>query len=181
MKKRTLTYKQRNYGLLVMIVLLCMAIYKRSFIYTFMAWEEIETQESQMASTDHLQQDIETLQMHLIQLNKNIGKSDISHEKVQQKILKTISLYGQNNYVNLEHIEHTHDFRTVDFSIYSNQIVVEGSFNGILSLIYFMENKFEYARITNVLMSTEKKMNFNTYKTKNKLYAKILFQHYRQN
>ena len=175
------TYKQKNYGLLGLLILLCMVTYKRSFVHTLDAWNEIENQENQLAATKHVEQDIETLQMQIIQLNNNIGKSDVSHEKVQQKILSTISDFGVENEVNLEQLEQTHDFKTVDFSIYSNLIAVEGSFNGILSLVYHMENEFDYARVTNVMMYKEKELNYDNYKSKNKLYAKILFQHYRQN
>lgn len=174
---KKLTYKQKNYGLLLVLILLVMVTYKRSISFTLNAWNEIEQQELQLASTKHAEQDIEMLQFQVMQLNKNIGKSDLSPDKVHQKILSAISEFSQDNEVNLEALEQTHDYKTVDFSIYSNLIAVEGSFNGILSLVYQLETTFEYARITHVNLFIEK--DFNT--KKDKLYGKILFQHYRQN
>jgi hypothetical protein len=172
-----LTYKQKNYGLLLFFVLLVMVSYKRSFVFTLNAMAELENQEAQKASTLHVESDIETLQIQIAQLNKNIGKSDIAPDLVNQEILGEISDFSLSNSVNLQALEETHSFQTVDYTIYSNLISVEGTFNGILSLVYHMENKFEYARLTNIDIYKEK--DFSNKKVK--LYGKLLFQHYRQN
>lgn len=171
------TYRQRNYGLLGLFILMLMVGYKRSFVLSLNALNEIETQEQQKLATINSQNNIQTLEFEIAQLNKNIGRSDIEPDKVNQEILSEISDYAKNNQVNLERLEKTHDFKTVDFNIYSNLIAVEGSFNGILSLIHHMENHFEFARLTNVDLYKEKDFK----NKKNKLYAKLLFQHYRQN
>lgn len=171
------TYKQKNYGLLGVFILLAMASYKRSFSLTMNALTEVENQEKQMESTLHAQNDIETLQIQIAQLNKNIGKSDIKPDLVNQQILSEISEFSTNNQVNLQSLEETHSFKTVDFTIYSNLIAVEGNFNGLMSLVYHMENKFEYARLINVEIFKEKDLS----NKKEKLYGKLLFQHYRQN
>ncbi|MBD3639225.1 MAG: hypothetical protein HUJ25_17850 [Crocinitomicaceae bacterium] len=171
------TYKQKNYGLLVVFILLAMVSYKRSLSLTFNAFNELDNQAQQLESTKHVNEDIETLRIQIAQLNKNIGKSDIQPDLVHQEILGEISEFSDKNDVNLEKLEETHAFKTVDFTIYSNLIMVEGSFNGILSLIYHMENHFQYARLTNVDVYKEKELQ----KKKEKLYGKLLFQHYRQN
>jgi hypothetical protein len=171
------TYRQKNYALLVIFILLAMVSYKRSISLTLGAMSELENQERQKLSTLSVQDDIESLRIQIVQLNKNIGKSDIEPDLVNQQILSEISAFSKMNQVNLERLEETHSFKTVDFTIYSNLIAVEGSFNGILSLCYHMENKFEYARLTNVEFAKEVEQS-----TKNeKLYGKLLFQHYRQN
>lgn len=171
------TYKQKNYGLLVVFVLLAMVSYKRSLSLTFNALTELENQEEQLESTKHVNEDIETLRIQITQLNNNIGKSDIQPDLVHQEILGEISEFSDKNEVNLEKLEETHAFKTVDFTIYSNLIMVEGSFNGILSLVYHMENYFEYARLTNINVFKENELQ----NKREKLYGKLLFQHYRQN
>ena len=75
------------------------------------------------------------MQIQIAQLNKNIGKSDIKPDLVNQQILGEISDFSIKNEVNLEQLEATHAFKTVDFTIYSNLIAVEGTFNGILELV----------------------------------------------
>ena len=171
-----LTYKQKNYGLLVLFLLMLMVSYKRSFVLTLNAMDELTSQESQKQSAESAQQSIEMLQLSIAQLNQSIGRSDLEPDKVNQEILSTISRFAMSHEVNLQKLEATHIFQTVDFTIFSNLISVEGSFNGILQLIYYMENEFDYARLTNVDLYTQ--TDLSTKKTK--LYAKLLFQHYRQ-
>lgn len=171
------SYRQKNYGLLIIFLLLLMVSYKRSFSLTLNAKSELKNQEAQLESTKHVQEDIESLKIQIKQLNNNIGKSDIEPDKVQQEILGEISGFSLNNNVNLEKIEKTHSFKTVDFTIYSNLIRIQGSFNGILSLAYHMENTFDYARVTNV--NVFKEVDQTT--KKEYLYGEFLFQHYRQN
>ncbi len=170
------TYKQKNYGLLIMFVLMIMVSYKRSFSLTLNLRSEITNQETKKISATHAQSDLEILQIQITQLNKNIGKSDLEPDKVQQEILRTIAWFSDDNDVNLKQLEETHNFETVDFNIYSNLVAVKGNFNGILSLAYYMENNFDYARLTNI--SVYKEQNRTTKKTE--LYGKLLFQHYRQ-
>ena len=171
------TYKQKNYGLLIILLLMIMVSYKRSFSLTISALNELKNQKEQLESTKHVQEDIESLKIQIIQLNNNIGKSDIKPDQVQQKILSEISQFSNSNNVNLEKLEETHAFKTVDYTIYSNLIRVQGSFNGILSLAYHMENTFAYARVTNVNVFKETDLSTK----KEKLYGEFLFQHYRQN
>lgn len=170
------SYKQKNYFLLVMFILLIMVSYKRSFVLSLNALDEIEAQEKQKEATLHAQTDIETLTIQIAQLNKNIGKSDINPDKVNQEILAEISAQSMVSDVHLERLEATHVFQTVDFDIYSNLIIVQGAYNGILELAYHMENDFEYARLTNIEVFKEKDHSSK----KEKLYGKLLFQHYRQ-
>lgn len=138
--------------------------------------DELKNQEMQKQSAETAQQSIDMYQLSIAQLNHTIGKSDLEPDKVNQEILGVISEYSLSHEVKLEKLEATHVFQTVDFTIYSNQILVEGSFNGILSLVYFMENEFQYARLTNVNFYSQN--DISTKQTK--LYAKLLFQHYRQ-
>ena len=170
------TYKQKNYGLLLLLLLMIIVGYKRSFVLTLNAMTELESQEAQKISAQNAQQTIDALLISIQQLNKNIGKSDIEPDKVNQEILSTISEFAKTNEVSLQQLESTHSFQTVDFTIFSNLIAVEGSFNGILSLVHFMENNFEYARLTNVSLFTSTDVT----NKKTKLYGKLLFQHYRQ-
>ena len=171
------TYRQKNYGLLAIFLLLIMVSYKRSFSLTVDARNELENQQAQLESTQHVQEDITALRIQIKQLNNNIGRSDIEPDQVQQEILGEISTFSNENNVYLEKIEETHAFQTVDFTIYSNLIRVAGSFNGILSLAYHMENTFDYARVTNVNVFKDTDPSTK----KENLYGEFLFQHYRQN
>jgi hypothetical protein len=150
--------------------------YKRSFSITLSVLTEIENQELRIIDAQTADTDFEILQLQINQLNTTIGKSDLEPDKVQQKILSTITDYSLLSEIRLDQLQATHDFETVDFNIYSNLVSVKGTFNGLLSLIYDMENDFEEARITNITFYKVQ----NLINKKTELYASILFQHYRQ-
>lgn len=137
---------------------------------------EIATQEVQKIDASNAESDLESLQLQVLQLNKNIGRSDMEPDQVQQEILGVITQFSQENQVRVERLEATHTFETVDFNIYSNQVAVKGTYNGILSLVYYMENEFDYARLTNIAVYKEE----DTKSKQTGLYASLLFQHYRQ-
>lgn len=170
------TYRQKNYGLLVLFVLMLIVSYKRSFSVTLALRDEIASQELRKIDATHAEMDLQTLRLQINQFNKNLGKTDLKPDKVQQEILRTITVFSTDNEVILDQLQATHTFETVDFNIYSNQVAVKGTFNGILSLAYYMENKFEYARLTNINVYTEQ----NLITKQAELSASLLFQHYRQ-
>ena len=170
------SFKQKNRVLLVIFILLMLASYKRSFILTFLALDEIEQQKQNIEKVKTSSFEIKQLTQDIIDLNQTIGKSNLQPDKVQQEILSIISFYSKKNSVNLESIEETHIYKNVDYSIYSNTLVLEGRFQDLLEVIYQLELNFEYARIINIELY--KKKILSTKKTK--LYAKLLFQHYHQ-
>ncbi|MCC7453422.1 MAG: hypothetical protein IT222_04585, partial [Crocinitomix sp.] len=115
--------------------------YKRSFSVTLALRDEIAAQELRKIDATHAEMDLQTLRLQINQFNKNLGKTDLKPDKVQQEILRTITVFSTDNEVILDQLQATHTFETVDFNIYSNQVAVKGTFNGILSLAYYMENK----------------------------------------
>lgn len=176
MRKDRFTYGQKNYALLGIFILMLIVCYKRSFVLTIAAQNEIELQDTQLKTAKNAQSQIEVLQLQIGQLNNNIGKTDLEPDKVQQRIMGEISELSDELSTTVESLEQTHVFQTVDYNIYSNQIAVEGGFQGILQLAYQMENDFDYARLTNISIYTEKD---HTAK-KTRLYGRFLFQHFKQ-
>lgn len=170
------TFKQKNRALLVIFILLAIACYKRSFVLSFVALDEIEQQESNMAKIGTSETQLMELLNSVSILDKTIGKSNLSPDKIQQEILNSISLLSEKNHINLESIEETHTYKNVDFSILSNEVILEGHFNNLTQTIYDLEMNFEYARLINVEFYKKKEISTKT----TKLYAKILFQHYHQ-
>lgn len=170
------TFQQKNRALLIIFILLAVVFYKRSLILTFMAKDEIKQQEINLANINNLDSDLSVLSQTVNVLDKTIGKSNLKPDKIQQEILNSIANLSTKYQINLEEIEETHEYKTVDFSILSNEVILEGRYNDLVSAIYDLELNFEYARLINV--EFYKKKIVSTKKTK--LYAKILFQHYHQ-
>ena len=170
------TFKQKNRALLVIFILLAIVSYKRQIILSFAAVDEIHQQELNLARIDNSENELQMLMNTVSTLDRTIGKSNLEPDKIQQEILNTISLLSDKYDINLESIEETHIYKNVDFSVQSNEVILEGRFNDLTKSIYDLELNFEYARLINVEFYKKKILSTKT----TKLYAKILFQHYHQ-
>ena len=168
------SFKIKNRALLAIFILLALASYKRSFVLSLLAKEEIVRQEGSLANIDNSEYNLQKLLQSVAILDKTIGESNLKPDKIQQEILKTIS--SNNHHVNVESIEETHVYKNVDFSILSNELILEGRFNDLTETIYDLETNFKFARLINVEFYRKKQLSTKT----TKLYAKILFQHYHQ-
>ncbi len=170
------SFKQKNRALLVIFILLAFASYKRSFVLSIIANEEINQQEFNLSRVKDSEINLQHLLYSISVLDRTIGKSNLKPDKIQQEILNALARHSKKYNVSLESIEETHTYKNVDFSILSNEVVLEGRFNNLTKMIYDLELNFDYARLINV--EFYKKKILSTKKTK--LYAKILFQHYHQ-
>jgi hypothetical protein len=170
------TFKQKNRVLLLIFIVLAFASYKRSFVLSIIANEEIKQQELNLSKVENSEENLQQLFYSISVLDKTIGKTNLKPDRIQQEILNTLARYSKTYNVSLESIEETHKYKNVDYSILSNEVILEGRFNNITKMIYDLELNFEFARLINV--EFYKKKILSTKKTK--LYAKILFQHYHQ-
>lgn len=170
------TFKQKNRFLLVIFILLAFASYKRSFVLSIIALDEIDRQEASLANINNAEINLINLNQTISDLDKTIGNSNLKPDKIQQEILRTIAELSNEHNIRLESIEETHIYKNVDFSVFSNEVILEGRFNDLTQSIYDLELNFEHAKLINVAFYKKKELSTN----KQKLYAKILFQHYQQ-
>lgn len=168
------TYKQKNYGLLVVFLLLAMVSYKRSFVLSINVNREITQQELQKKSIGRSDEKLKLLHAEIERMNRNLGKTDQSSDKVRQELLKKISILQSAHAVRIESISNAHIFNSIDYKILTHEVLLEGSFRGLLGLINNLENNFTYARIINAKIY--KSVTYG--ESKSKVYAKLLFQHY---
>ena len=168
------SFKIKNRALLVIFILLALASYKRSFVLSILANEEIARQKTNMANIDNSEYNLQKLLQSVSVLDKTIGESNLKPDRIQQEIFNSIS--SNNHNVIVESIEETHVYKTIDFSILSNEVILQGRFNDLTETIYDLETNFKFARLINVEFYKRKQISTKT----TKLYAKILFQHYHQ-
>lgn len=169
------TYKQKNYGLLILFIVLSIVSYKRSISLTFMALNEIELQESRIINAQHAENDLMVLNSQINFLNKSIGKSNIPTFTVQKNIVKSVTSFNSLD-IKLDKVESTQIFETLDFVIYTNQIIIKGPFADILQYVFAIENTFNFARVASV-----KLYSIENYQTKKReLFAQVLFQNFKQ-
>ena len=169
-----ITYKQKNYGLLAVFLLLAMVSYKRSFVLSINTSREIKQQEVQKAGIHQSNDRLNLLTSEIRRLNASLGKTDQTSDRVRQELLKEISKLQDHLSVRIESINNPHLFSSIDYKILTHEVLLEGDYRGLITAINRLENEFTYARIINAKIFKTKARG----DIKSKLYAKLLFQHY---
>ncbi len=166
-----LTYKQKFLALILVVVMLSFAAYKRSFSVTLDAKKHKQELAERFERMDSETRDAPTLTAEIRQLDGLIGGVGLKPEVVQQGILDFISKYSN---VTIKRLDVVHEVEDRSFVIYSNQLTLSGDFNALLHAVYELEKKFKQSNVVNVNFYT----TTDHAKKKEKLYAKILFQNY---
>lgn len=168
----TYSYKQKNYALLVLIVLLAAAVYKRSISVTVETLSYEKELEQKLETADKALMDIGTKKAEIALLDRMIGKENLPVEKVQQGFLNFFAQYSGNTGV--YKIEEVLKYQHPDFTINSHQIVLKGGYLSTLDFIYQMEKKFDFARLVNVSFEYKKVSS----EEPESLYTTLILQNY---
>ncbi len=168
---KNLTYKQKLVGLGFLAVILFLTANKRSFSVTKNAYAQVQDLEKKIDYISTSNQGIDEMQNELAFYDKVIGKQGVRAEEVQQKILDYSTEQLQTNLVSIEEI---HVAESNNFTIITNQLLIEGDFNALLEAVYNFEKKFKYSKIVSI--SFDKIKEYQT--RKDKLRVKIIFQNY---
>lgn len=168
----TYSYKQKNYALIVLSVLLIAVAYKRAFsvsIETKNYRNELQTRLDRAENADVF---IRTKQKEIIVLNSFLGKENSTIEKVQQGFLNFFARNGENLIVH--QIDEVLNYKHPDFEINSHRVVLKGSYLDALNFIYSLEKDFELAKILTITFDF-KQQNTNE---SGDLFITLLIQNY---
>ena len=168
----TLSYKKKFYAIIGISILLGFAAYKRSFKLTIETYKDYKATLEKQKKINNSNYGINNLDDEITYLDHLLGKGDMEAELVQQEILN----FATNSTLNIkvESLSEIHEAQAGQFNVHSNQLIVKGSFENLLRLIYDYEKYFNHSRVINTRFFKKK-----NYKTKREsLYAKILFQNY---
>ena len=166
------TYKQKNYALLVIGVLLAAVAYKRGFAPTMEIKQYRTELEEKLVLASSADDQIRTKQVEIAQLNRLLGEEGNTIEKVQQEFLNFFAKYA--NKVSVHEINEVLHFQHPDFSINTHRVVLKGDYTSTVRFLYEVEKKFKLAKILNVSFEYTKQ-DVNVDKA---LYTTILIQNY---
>ncbi|SRX75253.1 hypothetical protein [Aequorivita antarctica] len=169
---KNISYKKKFYGLLVFVVILSFTAYNRSFKGTIETISLYRESVKNIKESSNSLMELSNIKKEVSILDNTIGKSTKNPAIVQNEILGFLSTRSQE--MTLSKIENLHVSNDDYFTIYSNVILLQGDFNGLLKTIYEFEKDFEYARIASMVFHTER----NAKTSKNELYNEIIFQNY---
>lgn len=166
------SYKQKNYALLVIGVLLAAVAYKRGFAPTMEIRQYLTELEEKLVLASSADDQIRTKQVEIAQLNRLLGEEGNTIEKVQQEFLNFFAKYA--NKVSVHEINEVLHFQHPDFSINTHRVVLKGDYMSTVRFLYEVEKKFKLAKILNASFEYTKQ-DVNDDKA---LYTTILIQNY---
>lgn len=166
------SYKIKFFALIGLIVILSVTAYKRSFSITIDSYSLLKESEQKLNKIANSQQNIERLTAEISYLDQIMGK-DIAHpDLVQQEILSSfIELNKETNLIGLKEV---HKAKNNYFNVYSNRLILEGTFENLLQTTYNYERDFDASRIMSLKFYVERQPRTR----KKQLFEQIIFQNY---
>lgn len=169
---KNLTYKQKFFMVTIGFVILFMASYKKNYKHTIQAKKELNQVREKLSNNENSLVTLGNLKNDIDHLNKVIGGQTQNPELVQQKLLNFLSRHA--SHVNIFSIEDVHLFFGKEFLVYSNQIVLEGTYKNLVGALYTIEKDFKNSRVVSTQLYSKK-----DYRTHSKtLFLKIILQNY---
>jgi hypothetical protein len=166
------TYQQKFKVSIVLLVLLALATYKKTYRQIFRIHNELETMTQRINETGASNQEIYNINTQLNDLDVLIGRQGAEPEMIQHKMLDFIT--NSKLDVNVINIEKAHLFKGAEFMIYTNQIEVEGGYENLVKLLFQIESDFMISRVSNVKLYTVKDFR----NKKKRLILKLILQNY---
>lgn len=168
------SYKKKCFALVIIFFMLSIAAYKRSFSPLLEVISEHEILVTKADNFSSKSNNIEGLMKDIDNLNKTIGKQDVSKEMVQQGILSFVT--ERHPSISINELQPIHACDDANYTLITNQLDVIGNVNQLQQLGYDFEKKFKFSRMVS--------LNFYTKKNNNKsepLHLKMIFQNYENN
>lgn len=166
-----LSHKRRFFIVLIVLLVLIFALYKKTYSPIFLLRSELQISEKLMTNSEASFEEIQILQHELNGLDKIIGNSQ-NHALVPQKILRFITKNALD--ISVISMEDTHIFGEKIFTVFTNKIVLKGTYENLLQLMYTIEKEFAASKIASAKFVSKK--DYNTNKTD--LLLELYFQNY---
>ncbi|WP_299254042.1 hypothetical protein [uncultured Aquimarina sp.] len=167
-----LSYKKKFFALLALMLVLGITAYKRSFSMTIDAAQLLEESKLKLEKVSNSQQRITNLIAEVSYLDKLIGKEVANPDIVQQEILNTFN--DINTDTQLVKLEAIHKASDEYFNIYTNRLILTGTYGDLLKTTYNYEKAFDFSRVVSLQFYIEKEPRTR----RKKLFEQIIFQNY---
>jgi hypothetical protein len=167
------TFKKKFIALILVIFLLSLTAYKRSFKQLLEVYNENIDLKELSNNIKSKTNDIDKLRNKVTQFDKFLGNQNVSNDVIQQEIISFSTLHKG---VSISELTSTHVFENENYKVLTNQLDVIGNANELLKLIYNFETNFNFSRIISTNLYTKKKNNSN-----HELHLRIIFQNYESN
>ncbi len=167
-----ITYKKKFLMLILLLIILAITGYKRSFSLTIDAYDNLQSSRLKLAEVSNSRQKIAALKNEVAYLDQVIGKEAANADVVQQEILNTFNRIENGS--DLVKLEEIHIANNDYFNIYTNQLILSGGYKDLLEATYQYEKEFDYSRVVSLKFFVEKEPRSG----RKKLFEQLIFQNY---
>ncbi len=167
-----LSHKQKFIALIVLLVVISVTAYKRSFSLTIDAYKTFKTSKEKLIKVRLTPNKLPNLKSDVEYLDNIIGKESGNANVVQQEILNTLNKMKINS--ELVQLEEIHTAQNSYFNIYTNRLIVTGNYNDLLKTTYQYEKDFDFSRVISSRFYLQKDLRTR----RKKLFQLITFQNY---
>ncbi len=151
------SFKQKNYGLIVLCVLLIAVTYKRAISLTIEKGTYSEELSTKLTKAETAFDAVRNKQIILANLNRHLGEENNTVEEVQQDFL---NFFAKNSIgLKVIQIDEVLNYKHPDFEINTHKIVLAGGYLNSIKFIYDLEQEFNAAKILNVSYESIKEPN----------------------
>ncbi|OFX36398.1 MAG: hypothetical protein A2X08_14930 [Bacteroidetes bacterium GWA2_32_17] len=170
------TYNKKVKLLAIGVVVMLFLSYYLSFRKTINIYMECSEYKNQLKNIQTAPSEILNVEQQLASIERSVGMNPDTSTDFQKILLEKVSEYCQKNNVVLTEFPETIYFKNQDFEVETNQVVIEGNFIKILTLVYNLEQKFRLGKIVSLRFASQK-----DYKTGSiKLFATLYFQNFKK-
>ncbi|WP_396591865.1 hypothetical protein [Allomuricauda sp. R78024] len=167
-----ISYRKKFLVLITLLIAIGITAYKRSYSITLDAYKSLKSSREKLKDVSNSQERIAILKEKVDYLDNIIGKKATNADLVQQEIINTFTKIKNDS--DLVKLEEVHKANNEYFNIYTNRLLISGTFNELLATTYKYEKEFEFSRVVSVRFYVEKELRTR----KKKLFEQIIFQNY---
>ena len=167
-----LSYKRKFFLLLVVGIIFLVLVFKLNISKTIALGRQWKTLEHQLVQISDIRGKEQQLKSKLERLNNLLG-SAVSPGDLRERVLSSVVNQAPGKNIDLYEIPKVYTYTDGDMKIYTNKIVLKGSFKSLLEYIYILETKVKLSRIRSV--------NFIRTKQRGTKYESMYVEIYLQN
>lgn len=162
---------------MIIAVVLVMISWLRAINPTLNIMSQCTLLQQELDSSKGGDQELQFVKIELAQINQMIGSEKLSTDEINRGIVDFISKKSSKLGIILNEFPSVHHQIVNEYSIYTYQAIIQGSFKHLLQLIYDMEYEYTGAHICAIRFYTVEE-----FRTKiKKLYSVIYIQNIKKN
>lgn len=168
-----LTYRTKNKLLFVVAVIIAFLSYKFAIKNTITQFSEYTSAKKEIDFAKDIPTRTLQIKMKIQAIDKALNKGQENGMNVQENLLGVITSFCRDNNIVLREFPITKQNASNEFLIETNIFKIEGPFVKLLRLLYILEQKRRFGKISSVLFKS--KIDFKTKSTE--LTATVYLQH----